>query len=140
MILKKMKWFIAILIVFAIFIVFFVSKTIMANFSNHHTHILRKRNIDNVLLITPPGTSMEDTINIIKKTHNNEFGIHYIDYEHGYALSENPYDEKIIGLKSVIGYFRVITEGYVFERSNSSKETIFWVFDEDSNLIDVFIW
>ena len=98
---------------------------------------------DDILRLTPIGTSMETVINRIRNT--NELGIHHIDNEFGFALSGNPSwlftdEDEIIGVKSIRGYFRIIIRDRPFNRSRSSYEHILWGFDEDGKLIDVFIW
>ena len=136
--LAKLSWFIIILIIFFSF---------QGCESPASPPSLKpgKSTVEDILYYTPIGTDMEDAIDIIKKRLNSKLGIHYIDYNYGYALSGNPSwaftpDDIIIGSKSIRGYFRIITKGYFFDRSHSSKEQIFWGFDEEGKLIDVYIW
>jgi hypothetical protein len=91
-----------------------------------------------VLKTTPIGMSMED---VVWRANSNRLGIHHIDNEFGYALSGRASwsffpDEVVVGEKSVRGFFR--------DSSNPefpvSGIQIFWGFDENSKLIDVYIW
>jgi len=98
---------------------------------------------EDVLRVTPIGTSMEDTIRLIRRS--NRIGIHHIDHEHGFAISGNGSwnftdDEEIVGVASIRGYFRIIVRDFPFDRSRSSSEHIFWGFDENGKLVDVYIW
>ncbi len=84
---------------------------------------------EDILKLTPIGMNMKDVIKIIEK--QAEWEIDYISYEHGYDRLE---DDVSIGEKSIrafIGEYRNIF---------LTSVTVFWAFNKNSKLIDVYIW
>ena len=86
---------------------------------------------ENILTLTPIGTSMEDVIKVIEI--NKKWEVRYISYEQGY-LYQGAGERKTIGEKSI----RVFMGDYgnIFVTS----VTVFWGFHEDSKLIDIWVW
>jgi len=85
----------------------------------------------NILKLTPIGMDMEDVIKVVEKKRS--WRIH-IDYEYGFSKQESGTRRKIIGEKSIsafIGEYRNIFDTSV---------TVFWGFDENPKLIDVWVW
>ena len=92
-----------------------------------------------ILKLTPMGTTMDDAIRAIKS--NKKWKIDGISYENGYRRpgKSDPADaalgrETIVGEKSIrvfIGEYRNIF---------ITSVTVFWGFDENSNLIEVYVW
>lgn len=86
---------------------------------------------EDILKLTPIGTSMEDVIKVIESRRKWE--LEHINYENGYRYRKEK-EDKIIGEKSI----RVFIGDYrnVFVTS----VTVFWGFDENSKLIEVWVW
>ncbi len=94
---------------------------------------------NNTLKLTPIGTSMENVVKIIES--KEKWKIDNINYERGYRRpgTPNPADaalgrETIVGEKSIrvlIGEYRNIF---------TTSVTVFWGFDENGKLIDVYVW
>lgn len=85
---------------------------------------------------TPFGTHMEDVIKYIgskKKLSKKKWEVTYISHEHGFT-HQRVYPRRIVGEKSIrasLGDYGIIFETNV---------TVFWGFDENSKLIDIWVW
>ena len=92
-----------------------------------------------ILKLTPIGTSMEDVIKIIQS--KRQWEIDYISHEHGYRRPGTPDipdialgGETIVGEKSIrvfVGEYRNIF---------ITSVTIFWGFDKNSKLVEIYVW
>jgi hypothetical protein len=86
---------------------------------------------NDILKLTPLGTSIDEVIKIIKT--RKKWRITQISNDHGYIYQKS-YPLKEIGNKSIraeIGEY-----GFILV----TNVTIFWGFDENSKLIDVWVW
>ena len=96
-----------------------------------------------ILRLTPLGTSMEDTIKIVK--NSNKWEVRSIDYENGFWSQGRPIpggikDEQgrtIIGEKSirVENSYRAFYSLFLLE----TVVNIYWGFDADGKLIEVYV-
>ena len=95
-----------------------------------------------VLGRTPIGTDMEDAIRIIN--NNTRFVIRHIREELGYSISGGfPWDMSVVESEDAIIGTKSIGAGVPrpWDRDNFIDGLwIFWGFDEDSKLIDVYVW
>jgi len=91
-----------------------------------------------LLKVTPIGTSMEDVISAIES--KNKWKIRYIDYESGYRIDKYgnpdftymPQFYTVVGEKSIEVFIGVYLKGiYV---------SAYYAFDENSNLIDILVY
>lgn len=80
---------------------------------------------------TPIGTKMDDVIKFIES--NKKWKVAWISYEHGFN-HQRLIPRKIIGEKSI----RVEMGEYRFFLTASV--TVFWGFDENSELVDIWVW
>ena len=82
---------------------------------------------NNILKLTPIGSSMEDVIAVIES--NEKWGNPYIDYDHGYP----EYGETRIGVQSIrVSLGEYYDPFIVFV-------TAFWGFDNDGKLVDIHV-
>ena len=98
---------------------------------------------EDLLKLTPIGTSMEEVIGAIRG--HKKWRIEYVSDTHGYSVSaydgrpsEPAPDEKWIGKKSINAYLGSYCGGikdYFFEIGVS----VYFGFDEDSKLIDIAV-
>ena len=89
------------------------------------------------LELTPLGTSMEDVIAVVKR--EKRWAIDRIIYEKGYIYPPGKPDISIMSEKSIkvhAGTYRSFTM-YIY--TVSTIVTIYWGFDEDGNLIDIYV-
>lgn len=86
---------------------------------------------ENLLKSTPIGTKMEDVVKFIES--EKKWKIDYISYEQGF-WHQRIYPNRTVGKKSIraeLGEYR-----FVF----ATSVTVFWGFDENSKLIDIWVW
>ena len=88
-----------------------------------------------ILKLTPIGTSMEDVIKIIESKWEND-SISY--YDEGYR-KPGPPDPSDIGRGTIVGEKSI--EVFIGEYRNvfATCVSVFWVFDENSELIEIFV-
>ena len=90
---------------------------------------------EKMLELTPIGTSMEDVVKVVEG--NNKWEIAWISYDRGYIIQEPGKPRTTIGEKSI----RVFIGEYPFgEGIFTTAVTVFWGFDENIKLIDVWVW
>jgi hypothetical protein len=86
---------------------------------------------DKLLEDSPIGTHMKDVIKYIEGQRN--WVVRTISYDHGF-YHQRVYPNRTIGEKSI----RVEMGDYGFFLTTSV--TVFWGFDENSELIDIWVW
>ena len=92
-----------------------------------------------ILQLTPIGTNMERVIEVIESKENWE--TRYISYESGYD-GPGPLSPEDIALGKTRTVGEKSIEVYLGEYQNIfvTSVTVFWGFDKDSKLIDIYIW
>jgi len=94
---------------------------------------------NDILKITPMGTSMEDVIKIIE--NKRQWEIDYISYDHGYRKPGTPAHSDIdLGRETIVGEksMRVLIGEY--RNIFTTSVTVFWGFDKNSKLIEIYVW
>ena len=93
----------------------------------------QRRMRNEILRLTPIGTSMDDVLTVIESQEGWE--IHKISYDRGYRYPRGyepiPEGQTIIGDKYIEVFYTLPFNTYV---------TVFWGFDEDEILIDVYTY
>lgn len=93
-----------------------------------------------VLRLTPMGTHIGDVIEILEN-NKQEWSV-VISYEHGFVLPTAPTHEYTTGEMSI----RVFAGRYwpsnwpIMGLLMETTVSIFWGFDEDGNLTDIYVW
>ncbi|MHA7967597.1 hypothetical protein ACX93W_26135 [Paenibacillus sp. CAU 1782] len=84
---------------------------------------------------TPLGTSMDDVVHYIESKENWE--VRYISSDHGF-LHQRKTPIETVGVKSI----RVFIGEYssMFDLYFSTSVTVFYGFNEQSELIDIWVW
>lgn len=116
-------------------IIWIVSTIILSNPLRRSQNYIK----NDILKITPIGTKMEDVINIIKD--KRQWEIDYISYDHGYNRPGKPDPSDIaLGRETIVGEKSIRV--FVGEYTNvfTTSVTVFWGFDDNSRLIDVYVW
>jgi hypothetical protein len=92
---------------------------------------------NDVLKLTPIGMNMEDVINVIIK--KEEWKNYNINNQFGYVKDEvkNNSEKIFVGEKSITVFWGKYNTVFIFPMA--THVTIFWGFDEDLKLIDVYI-
>jgi len=92
---------------------------------------------ENMLRLTPIGTSIEDVINLIER--NDKWEISRLNHERGYSISHEIPNRgsggTIVGEKSIelyLGY-------YYYQILFQTGVTVFYGFDKDSKLVDIAV-
>jgi len=112
-----------------IFILLVISIVIIVLVIRMLSNPLRKSEEDmreTILELTPIGMSMDDVIKVIED--KDEWKLRHIWHEYGYR----DYSQGEIGVKSIrvyLGEYNLSTTGV----------SVFWGFDENSKLIDVYV-
>ncbi|MCL2420799.1 MAG: hypothetical protein FWD03_02990 [Defluviitaleaceae bacterium] len=124
---KKVIWIFTII---AIMLIIGLVAIILSNPLRRSSEQIRA----DILEITPIGMSMEDVLNIIED--NDQWEIRRVSYDFGFykqAPNERP---RTVGEKSITvrkGHYRsILMEIIVID--------VFWGFDENSQLIDIWVW
>lgn len=94
---------------------------------------------ENILELTPIGTSMEDVLNTIE--NNKEWKVESVNQERGVSDASLGYPISVSGEKSIramIGeyHFQPQFDIYAFIKRSV---VVFWAFDEDSKLVEVYV-
>jgi len=121
---KKIKLFIFIilLLLLSIGVILILSNPLLRSEKSLRKMILKK---------TPIGSNMDDVIKYINS--KKKWKVAWISYDSGF-YHQGIFPEKVIGSKSIrvnIGEY-----GLIFKTS----VTVFWGFNEDSKLIDIWVW
>jgi len=82
-----------------------------------------------ILALTPIGTSFDDVLSVID--NQKDWRIRYIDQDHGFS---HPESGKTVGKMSIRVFIGDYTNIFM------TSVTVFWGFDEDGKLIDIYIW
>ncbi len=94
---------------------------------------------NDILKLTPMGTSMEDVIKIIES--KKQWEIDYISHEHGYRRPGTPeYSDIALGRETIVGEksIRVLVGEY--RNIFITSVTVFFGFDKNSKLIEIYVW
>ena len=100
----------------------------------------------NMLKLTPVGMSMEDVLKVIES--NKKWETMYVSHEHGIPQGELGKAGTPIGEKSIRAHIGEYTGKWYFDGNilhtiyiASLKEyvDVFWAFDEDSKLIEIYV-
>lgn len=92
-----------------------------------------------ILKLTPIGTSMDDVIMVIAE--NQKWKVRYISDEFGYSRPgpSDPVDAAL-GRRTIVGEKSIRVFIGEYRNIFITSVTVFWGFDEDSKLIEVYVW
>jgi len=94
---------------------------------------------ESILELTPIGMGMDDVLKVIE--NNKRWEIRYVRYDFGYRRPGIPDPADVaLGRGTYIGEksIRVFLGDY--RNIFITSVTVFWGFDENSKLIDVYVW
>ena len=92
---------------------------------------------DDMLELTPIGMSMEDVLEIIES--NDRWEIKFVSHDFGFYRQEPNEPRRTIGRQSIRAYtgrYRNLP----FVLWDVIVVDVFWGFDENSELIDIWVW
>lgn len=94
---------------------------------------------NDILKLTPMGTSMEDVIKIIES--KRQWEIDYISYEHGYRRPGTPEHSDIaLGRETIVGEKSIRVFVGEYRNIFITSVTVFFGFDKNSKLIEIYVW
>ena len=94
---------------------------------------------NDILKLTPMGTSMEDVIEIIER--KRQWEIDYISYDHGYRKPGKPEHSDIaLGRETIVGEKSIRVFVGEYRNIFITSVTVFFGFDKDSKLIEIYVW
>ncbi len=94
---------------------------------------------NDILRLTPIGTSMEDVIKIVKS--KREWEIDYISHDHGYRRPGTPEHSDIaLGRETIVGEKSIRVFVGEYRNIFITSVSVFWGFDKNSKLIEIYVW
>ena len=88
---------------------------------------------EDILELTPIGTSMENVVGVIESNKKWEWNGYIAPV--GFLKQPPPPEEcTYVGTQSIRAFIGEYSDGF------ATTVTVFWGFDEDSKLIDVWVW